>query len=1153
MAFFRCSGFSETAMRERLSKLRPQQDCINTLSMWLMHHHRHTDDIVQIWLKEVRKETNSSQIVNLLYIANDVIQNSRKKNPEMAVKFYSVLEPAFRHAAKISGPELDKAMIKTLNVWRDRQIYSEEQLATFFKAFNSSLDAVVKRRKPSTGNSIVHSHVHAPHVPELFSTSTAPPAPPPEFDSELVSANVADVLESLRKLDYPPSADAEVRHVQSPNFICNVAEDVSGSFKFYSDSFRHKIASYSEMIATPQSLDTIKNSAQAKKLLEEIAEAEPLVKDYCQRLADEMLERRNLQKLFDDMIANVRATVDLHERLLKEVRRKEERARSDLAETAKLLMGIVEKIAEVEREIARTQKNKATEYHLGLLKAKLAKYRQQLLEPVGGKGGSKGDGFDVMKSGDARVAMVGFPSVGKSTLLSTMTSTQSEVAGYEFTTLTCIPGVINYQGANIQLLDLPGIIEGASQGKGRGRQVIAVAKTADIILMMLDAGKSDQQRPLLERELESVGIRLNKRPPHIYVKQKKVGGVKFTHTVPLTHCNEKMIMTILHEYKIFNADVVFREDATVDEFIDVIQGNRVYIACLYVYNKIDQISIEEVDRLARLPHHVVISCEMNLNMDYLLEKIWEYLALVRVYTKKPGHAPDLVVHVVALHGLCQALGEGEIVLTVSKAALDRERLSVDSCAQEMDDPYPMGPLVPCSFLPDEFIECNMPELLPSAHNDTVDAGYCSRFGGQRAEDVEWTWWHAEHMPCAFNVFAKENYFFQRTPLQSKIRSLWYTWKDSPHALEVLLHRRSAPNDRRSCLSVQYTVRSPIVLIGRTSFLHRRCGTVWMAAATRMNSNAAAVFEVLQRLATTMTEYFGKITEDSIRSNFVLIYEILDELIDFGYPQMTDATVLKTYITQAGVRGVTREEQQQITSQVTGQISWRREGIKYRRNELFIDVVECVNLLMNQKGQVLSVNVAGKVLMKCFLSGMPECKFGINDKITLQQSSSRNQTDDATKSARTVVAIDDIQFHQCVRLGKFETDRAISFVPPDGTCELIKYRTTQDIKLPFQYVLKSVNVIPLVREVCKSKLEIKVVLKAEYKQNLVGQKIEVRIPTPPNTCGATLLCMKGKAKYKPGENAIVWKIKRLAGGKKVQISADVDLLTIGVQASPIYPR
>ncbi|KAI6228412.1 ATP synthase subunit s, mitochondrial [Aphelenchoides besseyi] len=176
----------------------------------------------------------------------------------------------------------------------------------------------------------------------------------------------------------------------------------------------------------------------------------------------------------------------------------------------------------------------------GLLKAKLAKYRQQLLEPTG-KAGAKGEGFDVMKSGDARVAMVGFPSVGKSTFLSTVTKTESVAASYEFTTLTCIPGVIEYQGANIQLLDLPGIIEGAAQGKGRGRQVIAVAKTSDLILMMLDATKGDKQRELLERELEEVGIRLNRRRPGIYFKRKPTGGVKFTRTAILTHCNEKMV------------------------------------------------------------------------------------------------------------------------------------------------------------------------------------------------------------------------------------------------------------------------------------------------------------------------------------------------------------------------------------------------------------------------------------------------------------------------------------------------------------------------------------------------------------------------------------------------------------------------------------
>ncbi|KAI8588398.1 Developmentally-regulated GTP-binding protein 2 [Geranomyces variabilis] len=302
-------------------------------------------------------------------------------------------------------------------------------------------------------------------------------------------------------------------------------------------------------------------------------------------------------------------------------------------------MGITEKIAEIEKEISRTQKNKATEYHLGLLKAKLARYRVMLLEPVG-KAGPKGVGFDVVRSGDARVAMIGFPSVGKSTLLSKTTETKSEVAGYEFTTLTCIPGKINYNGAQIQLLDLPGIIEGASQGKGRGRQVIAVAKTADLILMMLDATKPLRQRELLEAELEAVGIRVNTHKPNIYFKVKKGGGISFNSTLKLTHLNERLVYQILHDYKIHNAEVLVREDATVDQLIDVILGNRKYINCLYCYNKIDAISIPEMDNLARQANTVVVSCESDLNLEYLIDQLWHHLSLMRVYTKKRGEFPD---------------------------------------------------------------------------------------------------------------------------------------------------------------------------------------------------------------------------------------------------------------------------------------------------------------------------------------------------------------------------------------------------------------------------------------------------------------------------------------------------------------------------------
>eukprot|EP00727_Mastigamoeba_balamuthi_P004999 m51a1_g14498 putative developmentally-regulated gtp-binding protein 2-like (365) ;mRNA; f:772852-774775 len=302
-------------------------------------------------------------------------------------------------------------------------------------------------------------------------------------------------------------------------------------------------------------------------------------------------------------------------------------------------MGIIEKIKDIEAEIARTQRNKATEHHLGMLKAKLAKMRGTLLEG-GAKGGGKGEGFDVLKSGDARVSLIGFPSVGKSTLLTKLTHTASAIAAYEFTTLTCIPGVIEYKGAKVQLLDTPGIIEGAAAGKGRGRQVIAVSRTADLVLMMLDATKGPLQKRLLTEEMETMGIRLNQKPPNIYYKPKPSGGVALTHTVPLTHLDEKLVKAILHEYKIHDAEVIVKEDATVDQLIDVVEGKRVYIPCLYVYNKIDQLSLEELEELASQDNSVLISCEMGLNLDYLLDRIWEGLALIRVYTKRRGDPPD---------------------------------------------------------------------------------------------------------------------------------------------------------------------------------------------------------------------------------------------------------------------------------------------------------------------------------------------------------------------------------------------------------------------------------------------------------------------------------------------------------------------------------
>ncbi|OLL24003.1 putative GTP-binding protein [Neolecta irregularis DAH-3] len=283
---------------------------------------------------------------------------------------------------------------------------------------------------------------------------------------------------------------------------------------------------------------------------------------------------------------------------------------------------------------------RATSFHLGQLKAKLAKLKRELLTPSTGGGGGTGVGFDVARTGVASVGFIGFPSVGKSTLMSKLTGTHSEVADYEFTTLTTVPGVLTYKGAKIQILDLPGIIEKAAEGKGRGRQVIAVARTCRLIFIILDVLKPLTHRAIIESELDNFGIRLNKEPPDITIKRKEKGGLNVMKTVALTKISDEELRAVFSEYRINSADVTIKFDATIDDVIDVIEGNRVYIPAIYVLNKIDQISIEELDLIYRIPHAVPVSANHEWNFDELLERMWTYLNLTRVYTKPKGRLPD---------------------------------------------------------------------------------------------------------------------------------------------------------------------------------------------------------------------------------------------------------------------------------------------------------------------------------------------------------------------------------------------------------------------------------------------------------------------------------------------------------------------------------
>jgi AP-2 complex subunit mu-1 len=227
----------------------------------------------------------------------------------------------------------------------------------------------------------------------------------------------------------------------------------------------------------------------------------------------------------------------------------------------------------------------------------------------------------------------------------------------------------------------------------------------------------------------------------------------------------------------------------------------------------------------------------------------------------------------------------------------------------------------------------------------------------------------------------------------------------------------------------------------SSFCYIRHSNVYFVGATRSNVNAALLFEYLYQKLRILKSYLGEnFTDEDIKANFTLIYELCDETMDYGYPQNCAIDVLRLYINLgAQVERSSSTSGTALTSQITGAIDWRREGIKYRRNEVYIDVHETVTLVTSISGQVLRAELVGKVLMKSQLSGMPECKFGLNDKLIMEKEGGAAAIAASSKSSG--VEIDDCTFHRCVRLGKFDSERTITFIPPDGEFELMRYRVT----------------------------------------------------------------------------------------------------------------
>lgn len=296
---------------------------------------------------------------------------------------------------------------------------------------------------------------------------------------------------------------------------------------------------------------------------------------------------------------------------------------------------IQDRIKEIEEELKKTEYNKATEKHIGLLKAKMSRLEIELMSQK--KGG--GEGFAIPKSGDSTVALVGFPNVGKSSILNDLTAQRSETGNFAFTTLRVVPGIMSYNGAQIQILDLPGIIENASSGSGRGREILSMVRNADLVVVVTDVQVKGVDR--IVSELHRAGIVLNRREKNISIKRTNSGGIRI-HKPRKILVDDVQIREILKEFKITNAEIFIRENIDSDDLIDHLKGHTVYIPGIFVVNKIDlPHKDEDIAELRTMGNVIEVSAATKAGIPELKEEIYKALSLVRVYLREKSGYVDL--------------------------------------------------------------------------------------------------------------------------------------------------------------------------------------------------------------------------------------------------------------------------------------------------------------------------------------------------------------------------------------------------------------------------------------------------------------------------------------------------------------------------------
>ncbi|KAF8086206.1 hypothetical protein N665_0632s0026 [Sinapis alba] len=338
---------------------------------------------------------------------------------------------------------------------------------------------------------------------------------------------------------------------------------------------------------------------------------------------------------------------------------------------------------------------------------------------------------------------------------------------------------------------------------------------------------------------------------------------------------------------------------------------------------------------------------------------------------------------------------------------------------------------------------------------------------------------------------------------------------------------------------------PIFNVDGVNYFHVKVVGLYFVATTRVNVSPSLVLELLQRIARVIKDYLGVLNEDSFRKNFVLVYELLDEVIDFGYAQTTSTEVLKSYVFNEPIviaparlqpidpaaifaQGAKRMPGTAVTKSVVANDPGGR-----RREEIFVDIIEKISVTFSSSGYILTSEIDGTIQMKSYLSGNPEIRLALNEDLNIGRGGGGVSVYDYRSSSGSGVILDDCNFHESVRLDSFDSDRTLSLVPPDGEFPVMNYRMTQEFRPPF-------HVNTLIEEAGRLKAEVIIKIRAEFPSDIIANTITVQMPLPNYTSRASFELEHGavgeKTDFKETSKMLEWSLKKIVGGAEHTLRA-----------------